>query len=323
MISIDRLHHVYPGGRQQAARTALHHLSLRVAEGELAILSGPNGSGKSTLFRILTGLLRPSSGKVAVGDFDLFAEPAKARALMGVVFQSPALDKHLTVIENIRLQGVLYGLSGRLLESRIDEALAWSDVKARLDDKVMTLSGGLARQVELVKCLLARPKLLLLDEPTTGLDPSSRRAFLDQLARLHEKMGMTVLMTSHIFAEAETAGRVAILKNGHLLAYDTPASLRQMLGSEVLVIRSSNPDALAARLEGEAGAHKLRRYGDELRIEAIKPSQSLALLESVLEQHRGLIQSIAIKQPELEDVFLHITGHAVGPGGGENGEQAA
>jgi ABC-2 type transport system ATP-binding protein len=320
MIVLDNLTHIYPGSRKSAPRTALHQLSMQVKEGELAILSGPNGSGKSTLFRILTGLMRPSSGTVRLGGFDLFAQPDKARALMGVVFQSPALDKHLTVIENIRLQGALYGLSGRLLDSRIDEALAWSDVKTRLADKVHTLSGGLARQVELVKCLLSRPKLLLLDEPTTGLDPSSRRAFLDQLERLHRERQMTVLMTSHIFAEAENAGRVAILKHGHLLAYDTPASLRAMLGHEVIVIRSPVLSELAQRLDGIG---KLRLYGDELRIEDVPPADSLKLLENLLGRFRAEIQSISIKQPELEDVFLHITGHGVDPLGNEADEEQA
>ncbi len=323
MIDIDQVRHVYPGGRKTGPRAALAQLSLCVTEGELTILSGPNGSGKSTLFRILTGLLRPSSGTVRIGGHDLFADAAKARALMGVVFQSPALDKHLTVIENIRLQGALYGLSGSLLESRIEEALAWSDVKSRLDDKVMALSGGLARQVELTKCLLARPRLLLLDEPTTGLDPASRRAFQDTLARLHAERGMTVLMTSHIFAEAENADRVAILKNGHLLAYDTPGNLRSKLGREMIVIRSNALENLEAKLKGETGVVKLRRYGDELRIEDVAQEECLPLLERLLERHRDDIVSIAIKQPELEDVFLHVTGHHIDPLGNDAEELAA
>lgn len=322
MIEIEKLFHVYPGGRKQAPRTALHGLSLHIKEGELAILSGPNGSGKSTLFRILTGLMRPSSGAVRVGGFDLFKEPAKARAQMGVVFQSPALDKHLSVLENIRLQGALYGVKGALLAERIEQALSWSNLAGRMDDKVQTLSGGLARQVELVKCLLARPRLLLLDEPTTGLDPMSRRSFQDMLEKLHRDLGMTVLMTSHIFSEAEKAGRVAILKNGHLLAFDSPSALRRMLGSEVIVIRTQTPDDLAEKLKDEEDVAALRRYGDELRLEGIDPKRSMALLERLLDRHRPQIVSIAIKQPELEDVFMHITGHGVDGLGNENGDAA-
>jgi ABC-2 type transport system ATP-binding protein len=316
MIAIKALSHTYPGTSRQPPRQALAGLDLAVEPGCFAILSGPNGSGKSTLFRILCGLMRPSQGTIAIGGADLFADPQRARAQMGVVFQSPAVDKHLSVIENLRLQGALYGLSGAAFEERLAEAEGWSAIRERHRDRVETLSGGLARQLELVKCLLSRPRLLLLDEPTTGLDPASRKAFLDALHRLHKTMGLTILMTSHIFAEAEDADRVAILKDGRLLAYDHPAALRARLGREMLVIQCADPQGLGARIRAEFQPKMMCVHETELRLEEIDPSQSLGLLERILDRFRPEIASVAIKPPGLEDVFIHITGPAgVGPQG--------
>jgi ABC-2 type transport system ATP-binding protein len=316
MIEIESLSHTYPGTRKTAPRLALDALTLKVETGRFCILAGPNGSGKSTLFRTLSGLMLPSRGTIRLGGVDLFREPEKAREKLGVVFQTPAVDKHLTVAENMRLQGALYGLSGRLLDERMAEALAWSQLKDRQEDRVGALSGGLARQVELAKCLLARPEILVLDEPTTGLDPGSRRAFLDVLHQLHHERGITILMTTHIFSEAEDADQVAILKYGVLKACDTPARLRALLGSEVVVVQAKNPTSLKRRIEAEQKIAGLRLYGDEIRIEGVDPKGSLELLETLLAAYRQEIVSIAIKQPGLEDVFLHVTGE----GRAENGE---
>ncbi|MFA7429243.1 MAG: ABC transporter ATP-binding protein [Rhodospirillaceae bacterium] len=307
MIIIRNLTHVYGGTRRQKPRTALHDLTLEIPERSFCILSGPNGSGKSTLFRILCGLATPTSGTVSVGGHDLFTDAAAVRRLMGVVFQSPAVDKHLSVMENLRLHGELHGIKGAALEDRAGEALAWTDLKTRLGDRVDTLSGGLARQVELAKCLLTRPTVLLLDEPTTGLDPASRRAFLGTLHRLQRERAMTVLMTSHVFSEAENADSVAIMQDGRLLAHDTPAALKAQLGQEVVVVRPRHPtlmrDALARDQDRPVLAH-----GDELRIEDIPPAEAVALVERILTRYRGEVLSIAIKQPDLDDVFVHVTG---------------
>lgn len=311
MISIQSLSHVYPASRKMPARTAIDGLSLEVGEGEFAILSGPNGSGKSTLFRILCGLAMPSAGRVLVDGLDLLAQPAKVRPLLGVVFQSPAVDKHLSVGENLAIHADLYGIRGAEFASRRDEALAWTDLAGRLDQRVETLSGGLARQVELAKVLMTRPRLLLLDEPTTGLDPASRRNFLDALRRLQKERGMTVLMTSHVFSEAEDADRVAIMKDGKLLAYDTPSALRAMIGTEMVVVQpKGDAEALAERLRAELGL-AVRRHGDELRLEETENGEGLPMLEHILDQYRADISSISIKQPGLDDVFVHVTSRAV------------
>jgi len=311
MIVIQDLTHVYPGSRKNGPRKALDALTLSVNEGEFAILSGPNGSGKSTLFRILCGLALPSAGTVRVGGFDLFAEPAKVRGILGVVFQNPAVDKQLSVAENIRLHADLYGITGAEFAARRDEALAWTDLGDRLDQKVETLSGGLARQVELAKVLMTRPRVLLLDEPTTGLDPMSRRNFLDALHRLHRERGMSVLMTSHVFSEAEDVGRVAIMREGKLLAYDSPQALKARIGTEMVVVQpNGDVEEFAETLRAELGL-AVRRHGDELRLEETENGEGLPMLERMLERYRPRIRSISIKQPDLDDVFVHVTSRAV------------
>lgn len=310
MIVITDLTHVYPGGRKVGPRKAIDSLSLSVAEGEFAILSGPNGSGKSTLFRILCGLALPSAGTVRIGGIDLFAQPAKVRRIMGVVFQSPAVDKHLTVAENLRIHADLYGITGAEFRARRDEGLSWTDLADRLDQKVDTLSGGLARQVELAKVLMTRPRVLLLDEPTTGLDPASRRNFLAALLTLQRERGMTVLMTSHVFSEAEEVDRVAIMADGKLMAFDTPQALKARIGTEMVVIRPRDPEAFADTLRADLGL-AVRRHGDEVRLEETENGEGLPMLQGILDRFRPDILSISIKQPDLEDVFVHVTGRAV------------
>ncbi len=311
MIIIENLKHIYPGSRRQKARTAIHDLNLRVAEGTFCILSGPNGSGKSTLFRILCGVAQPSAGNVTIGGHNLARDPQAVRQIMGVVFQSPAVDKQLSVMENLRLHGAMHGLRGAAFEARLQDALSWSDIGERLGDRVDTLSGGLARQVELAKVLLTSPRVLLLDEPTTGLDPASRRAFLGALKRLQAERGMTVLMTSHVFSEAEDADAVAIMRDGHLLAHDTPQTLRALVGHKMVVVQSRTPAVLAQAINEKLGLMPLI-HGDELRFEDIPADGPVALIERLLHEWQSDILSVAVKQPTLEDVFIHVTGKTAG-----------
>lgn len=311
MIEISHLTHVYAGSRKTPPRKALDDLTLTVADGAFCILSGPNGSGKSTLFRILCGMCLPSAGTIRIDGYDLLSDPGQARARMAVVFQSPALDKHLSVSENLRLHAALHSLARRDYAERLEEALSWTDLKQRLHDKVDTLSGGLARQVELTKCLLTRPSMLLLDEPTTGLDPNSRRNFVDALHKIQRERKMTVLMTSHIFSEAEDADAVAIMKNGRLLAYDSPQTLCGGLGKEMVVLQSRHAEDLDVRIHTEQGLSTYRT-GDEIRLDRTANGDGLVMLERLLARYRSDIDSIAIKQPALEDVFIHLTGKRAG-----------
>ena len=306
MISIDSVTYIYPKSRKMPSRLALDRLSLTIPKGSFSILSGPNGSGKSTLFRILTGLARPSEGTISIDGHDLLKEPKILRQKIATVFQSPALDKYLTIIENLKLQATLYHLSDHVFSQRLEQSLNGSPLKDRLNDRVITLSGGLARQVELVKALLPNPEILLLDEPTTGLDPASRRDFLAQLLDLQRQTKMTVLMTSHIFSEAEDADHVAILKEGRLLAFDTPKNLRALLKKEMLIIHSRDPYLLMKKIDQDLSLSS-QFFNDEIRLEETDSGNSLPLLDKILSHYRSDIISIAIRQPTLEDVFIHLT----------------
>ncbi|MGN7613684.1 ATP-binding cassette domain-containing protein [Magnetococcales bacterium HHB-1] len=303
-VTVENLHHSYPARRKQPKRRALENINLTIDTGAFFVLTGPNGGGKSTLFRILSGQLQPSQGKVRIKGSDPFTHPAETRKHIGVVFQKPALDPHLTVLENLRIHANLYGLSRDDFNQRLESSLSWTGLKDRLKDSVSTLSGGLARQAELVKALLHQPPLLLMDEPTTGLDPASRRAFIEAVHRLQQEQKITVLMISHIFSEAEEADKVAILNHGQLLALDTPETLRAQLGSEMLVLQASPSQPILDYLKQKQELLVLR-HQQEIRI---KHADSAALLGELFSRFRENIQTLSIKRPTLEDVYIHITG---------------
>ncbi|MBF0190188.1 MAG: ABC transporter ATP-binding protein [Magnetococcales bacterium] len=305
-VVIRQLGHAYRATRRHPPRKALDRLDLTIPSGAFFVLTGPNGSGKSTLFKILCGLTRPSTGTIHIFGHDLIAAPRAARAAMGVVFQKPALDKYLTVEENLRIHADLHDIPPALFRQRLPEALAWSDLGERLGERVETLSGGLARQAELVKVLLHQPALLLLDEPTAGLDPGGRLAFLATLKRLQKKRGVTIVMTSHLFAEAEKADLVAILRHGKLLALDSPTHLSRQLGTEILVVQGEELDTVAQDLTRHAGL-TLQVQNHELRIQG-ESRELLALMAELLQTQRERIHTLAIKQPALEDVYIHLTG---------------
>ncbi|MBF0181253.1 MAG: ABC transporter ATP-binding protein [Magnetococcales bacterium] len=305
-VAIRQLSHCYPGARRTPPRTALRGIDLRIDPGTFFVLTGPNGSGKSTLFRILCGMARPSAGQIAIFGHDLLADPHAARREMGVVFQRPALDRHLTVLENLRIHANLHHLSSALFRQRLERLIAWSGLTNRLDERVETLSGGLARQTELVKVLLHEPRLLLLDEPTAGLDPGGRIAFLDTLQRLQQEKKVTILMTSHLFEEAQRADQVAILRQGRLLAMDAPARLTERLGQEILVVQGEGLEELAQRFGQRAGV-EVSLQENELRIRGGDP---LEWIRELLTGHRQRIRALAIKQPTLEDFYIQMTGRA-------------
>jgi ABC-2 type transport system ATP-binding protein len=198
---------------------------VRVEPGELFGLLGPNGAGKTTIHRMLTTALRPTAGTARVAGCDVAREGPEVRYLIGVVFQEPALDDRLTARQNLELHAVLYRIQSRWIPLRVREALVWTELSSDADRPVRTFSGGMKRRLELARALLHRPRVLFLDEPTTGLDPQGRRRLWDQVAGLREH-GLTVFMTTHNMQEAENCERVAIIDHGRLLAVGTPAELK-------------------------------------------------------------------------------------------------
>jgi len=286
-------------------RRALGGVSFGVQAGEIFGLLGPNGGGKTTLFRILSTLLRPTQGTAEVLSTDVTADAASLRRRIGVVFQSPSLDKKLTVAENLLHHGHLFGLRGRSLKVRIAEALDRLGLKDRARDVVEKLSGGLARRVELAKGLLHRPELLLLDEPSTGLDPGARRDLWDYLRDLRQRDGVTILLTTHLMEEAEHCTRVGILDVGKLVALDSPSALRGQIGGDVISLESESPDDLTTRIQERFGVQATVIDGT-VRIEREHGHELLAqLMESV----PGAIRSAMLSKPTLEDVFIRRTGH--------------
>lgn len=303
-VRIDDLRHTYPGRGRTGPHVALQGLRFDVSVGELFGILGPNGGGKTTLFRILSTALVPSGGRAEVLGCDVRSFPDRVRAALGVVFQSPSLDKKLTVLENLVHQGRLYGLSGSDLRRRSLESLARVGLADRSDSIVEHLSGGLQRRAEIAKGLLHNPGLLLMDEPTTGLDPGARRDVWTYLGTLG-RQGVTVLVTTHLMEEAERCDRLAILDHGMLAALGTPAALKSSVGGEVVTVSSLNVDLLADGIRSAFGL-TAQIIGNTVRLEQ---ADGHRFVPQLVEKFPGLVETVQVGKPTLEDVFIKFTGH--------------
>ncbi|MBI3895064.1 MAG: ATP-binding cassette domain-containing protein [Acidobacteria bacterium] len=294
--------------RYYGTRKALNGISFDVQEGEIFGLLGPNGGGKTTLLRILSTLLIPSSGRAVIFGLDVACEPEKVRRQIGIVFQAQNVDSKLTPAENLRHQGHLYGLQGQKLKQRIQQVLTRVGLADRPDDLVETLSGGLRRRLELAKGLLHQPRLLLLDEPSTGLDPGVRRDLWEYLALLRRQEGVTILLTTHLLEEAERCDRLAILHQGALVASGTVDFLKKEVGAEVVLLEAREPKALQDQIR-EKFEIEAKFLGGKVRFEHPRGHEFVSRL---MEAFPGEIQSVTVSKPTLEDVFIRRTGHQFG-----------
>lgn len=298
-IRVSGVSHFY-GSRQ-----ALRGLDLQILAGEVFAFLGPNGGGKTTLFRVLSTLIPCQQGEVTILGLNLRTQATDIRRRIGVVFQAPSLDKKLTVAENIRFQAALYGLGGKLLRDRQQAMMEQLGIADRAQELTETLSGGLRRRVELAKGMIHQPRLLLLDEPSTGLDPGSRADLWRYLQRLRDEAGVTIVLTTHLLDEAERADRIAILDQGSLVALDRPDHLRASIGGDTITIETEDANALAAAI-CERFDVNTDVVGGRVRLEQTDAGTWVAKL---VEAFSDRIDSITLAKPTLEDVFIQKTGH--------------
>jgi len=304
LIQIERLRKCYD------SLVAVDDVSFEVHDGEIFGLLGPNGAGKTTTINMICGVLQPDGGKVLVDDRDIWIEPKKVKRHLGVVPQEIAVYEDLTARDNLRFWGSLYGLSGSELSDRINEELSRVGLAERAGDKVKTFSGGMKRRLNLVMALLHRPKFLLLDEPTVGIDPQARLNILEVI-RAAADAGTTVLYTTHYMDEAEQlCDRIAIIDHGKILAIGTLAELTKRAG-EAEVLRLTGPfdnESLRTRLAAIPGT-RILRVGEDTAVLAIETDGPglLAVLPRVLDSELG-IEDVSIQRPNLQSVFITLTG---------------
>ena len=286
-------------------RAALNGVSFDVSPAELFGLLGPNGSGKTTLFRILSTLMVPVAGHAVILGHNATQDSHQLRREIGVVFQAQSIDLKLTAAENLMHQGHLYGLRGAALKKRIAEILERVGLSDRARDKAETFSGGMQRRLELAKGLLHGPKVLLLDEPTTGLDPGARRDLWQYLRILQDEEHVTVLVTTHLMEEAERCDRLVILNEGRVVALGSPPDLKREIGGDVIVLETRDPEKLAGKVRTQfrVDTHALE---NQVRIEK---EHGHRFVTDLVEAFPGEIDSVSVAKPSLEDVFIRRTGH--------------
>ncbi|MCH2174115.1 MAG: ABC transporter ATP-binding protein [Lentisphaeria bacterium] len=297
-IQIDQISYSYKDHQ------ALNGVSIEIPAGSIVGVLGPNGSGKSTLFKLITTSLNMQKGTAKYGEYIVGKDSAEIRKKIGVVFQSPALDGHLSVKENLLYHGQFYGLTRVQLKTRVDELLQDFNLADRSNDTVKTLSGGLKRRVELCRAILHNPEVLILDEPSTGLDPNARLDFWDTLEKLQIKTGLTILFSTHWFEEAEMASHLAILSHGKLIAYEEPSKLREQLGGYTLELHTEHTQTLIKELTKSDNLN-ITPKEKFVQVSGIKTKQDgMAILNNLNDQLDGFSLSPA----SLKDVYLNLTG---------------
>lgn len=277
---------------------AVRDLSLNVRRGELFAFLGVNGAGKSTTISVMCGQLKADSGSVSICGLDAENSIAEITRRLGVVFQGSVLDMPLTVRENLESRAALYGITGRAFTERLDELTGLLDFKALLDRPVGKLSGGQRRRIDIARALLHKPEILILDEPTTGLDPQTRRLLWDVVRKLRRDEKMTVFLTTHYMEEAADADYVVILDSGSIAAQGTPLELKNAYAGDFITLYGIAPDAL-----DELGL-KYERLRDAYRVEVADTAAATRLIV----EHPGLFTDYEITKGKMDDVFLAVTG---------------
>jgi ABC-2 type transport system ATP-binding protein len=315
IISVDNLIEVYSDGTK-----ALDGISFNVQEGEFFGFLGPNGAGKSTAIKVLTTLLKKTSGHISVAGYDLDKSPKEIRKIIGVLTQDTTVDVDLTGKENLRLQGRLQQMHGSFLESRVDELLKMVQLEEFANKQAGRYSGGMKKRLDLASALIHKPKLLFLDEPTTGLDPQSRASIWDYLDELNKKEGITIFLTTQYLEEADRLCRqLCIIDHGKIVTDGSPAALKQAIGHDTITLSLKNPNDSALRsetkrvLQGVPGVAEVTDSDGGVVIHVKNGSETITEVVTVLDRNNLRPTSLNMASPTLDDVFLHYTGRRIRP----------
>ena len=306
IVEVNGLTKIYGG------RKAVDSISFEIKQGEVFGLLGPNGAGKTTTISMLSCLIRPTSGDAFIDGKSIIKEPMEVKKRIGVVPQDIALYPTLSARENLFFWGEMYGMSGKKLRKRVDEVLQIVSLTKRSGDPIYKYSGGMKRRINIAVGLLPSPKLLILDEPTVGVDPQSRRNILDTLKELNEN-GLTILYTSHYMEEVEfLCNRIGIMDRGKIIALGTKDELRLLVGErDLLKILTINeiPKSLAETIKKKAPEiNKVEIFDSSIEILTLNGRKILPKILEVLLESGVNIKSVEVREPNLESVFLHLTG---------------
>jgi ABC-2 type transport system ATP-binding protein len=290
--------------------TAVDGLHLEIHENEVFGLLGSNGAGKTTIIHMLATLLKPTSGTATVNGYDIIKESAKVRASIGIVFQAPSSDDMLTGYENLKINSLLYGIPRHLRENRIDWVLDLVGLTERKDDQVKKYSGGMRRRLEIARGLIHKPKVIFLDEPTLGLDPSSRESMWRYIQRLAKEEKITIILTTHYMEEADKlCDRIGIIDKGKIIALDTPSKLKARIGGDIIKLKAKQNNILSIEiLKHFTFVRKIEDMNDE-RLLILSVDNASYNLPIILKQID--VESVEVTSRTLNDVFLHFTGRNI------------
>jgi len=300
-------------GRRFGQVTAVEGLDLTIERGEIFGLLGPNGAGKTTTISMLATLLSPTSGSATIVGHNVIREKDAIRRSIGLVFQDPSSDEELSAWENMDFHGRLYGVPRDLRRERIPQLLQMVDLLDRARDRVKTFSGGMKRRLEIARGFLHHPSVLFLDEPTTGLDPQTRRAIWDHILLINDKEGLTILLTTHSMEEADAlCGRIAIMDHGRLIAIGRPSQLKDELGGDVISLEMEDDPRSLEPLFNDRGWVKGLRVRDKRMDITVEGGEGhIPEMLSMLERAGARTRSVTLKKPTLEEVFIHHTGRGI------------
>ncbi len=319
MISIKNLNKTYASGAK-----AVNQLSLEVSAGEILALLGPNGAGKSSTIRVLTTLSGFDDGEVSVAGFNIDAEPEKVRQSIGYVAQETGVDYFLTGRENLTLQGHLYRMNKQDIKSRIDELANYFELADVLDNLVSSYSGGMRRKLDIATALIHRPKILFLDEPTLGLDTSSRQSLWKYIRKLNSELGLTILLTTHYLEEADKlSNRVAIIHKGQIKVVDNPDTLKDQIRGDVVSLQFDDPqnkDGIADELAKNDFVKDQKWENNKLHLYVSNGATSIPRLIESCNNINCVVENVSYSRPTLDDVFIQYTGSSIeaGESEGEN-----